>query len=477
MDRKVKITAVLLFLLFIITGCNITSTASTSQSVAETATTIAQTTTEEQTVPVTAEETTTTPEETTVTEVETVPETSVTTVNTTQVTTAVMTTVKPVQTTTAAPVVTTTAPVTTAATTVATTTPAPVKADTKQYADVCDNYVYRNLSGNVKLVYDRLVSAIMQCNSFVDLYDVSVTRDEIKSAFCYVIYNEPLCQHVSGRYKYMMDSSGSRVKYIDLSYTEYNQAVLNKRDLLEAKANEILSGITPDMTEYDKALYIHDAIIKGCTYDASAPSANTAYACLVLGRAHCQGYSFAYSYLCRKAGIDCVNVIGYANEDHMWNMVNLGGQWYYTDVTWDDQDSFSEFSNPVHNYFNAISSEIEATRKIYKSNPVPVATTNTDMNYFVKTGSYVTDIAQMQTVVYNQIKSMKQNNENTISLKFKDNSLYQEAKNELFNNQQVFIIYDTVCNDLGISGGAVNLSYLYDDDMNYMTFCFKNSSN
>ncbi len=58
----------------------------------------------------------------------------------------------------------------------------------------------------------------------------------------------------------------------------------------------------------------------------------------------CDGYAGAFKILCDKAGILCLVVTGEGrsgsgNEDgipHAWNYVNLYGNWYAADVTWND---------------------------------------------------------------------------------------------------------------------------------------------
>ncbi|XP_043089119.1 kyphoscoliosis peptidase-like [Puntigrus tetrazona] len=66
------------------------------------------------------------------------------------------------------------------------------------------------------------------------------------------------------------------------------------------------------------------------------------------GRAVCAGYSNVCSQMCREAGIECREVLGYskglgyeyghsfrnAKSDHSWNAVCLDGQWYLLDACW-----------------------------------------------------------------------------------------------------------------------------------------------
>ena len=57
----------------------------------------------------------------------------------------------------------------------------------------------------------------------------------------------------------------------------------------------------------------------------------------------CDGYSRAFKVLCDKLDIPCVLETGWAkaraNSEpgfHMWNLVQINGTWYGTDITWDD---------------------------------------------------------------------------------------------------------------------------------------------
>jgi hypothetical protein len=60
----------------------------------------------------------------------------------------------------------------------------------------------------------------------------------------------------------------------------------------------------------------------------------------------CMGYAALYQAMCRKAGLECETVQGFAKiapEDigakltktnHSWNIIKLYGKWYLVDVTW-----------------------------------------------------------------------------------------------------------------------------------------------
>jgi hypothetical protein len=131
----------------------------------------------------------------------------------------------------------------------------------------------------------------------------------------------------------------------------------------ETSADAFLSDIDLSAPKSQVELAIHDKLIDLVTYDyelnsmseneKSGALGSTAFGALVFSddgtpnHAICGGYALAFEYLCQKAGIPCGYVTGIANPDaedenaagfHAWNIVNIDGIWYETDLTWDDFD-------------------------------------------------------------------------------------------------------------------------------------------
>lgn len=109
-------------------------------------------------------------------------------------------------------------------------------------------------------------------------------------------------------------------------------------------------------SEYEIALFMHDYLISNAEYDLTYtyffPDG-----VLLHGTGVCQSYATAYQILMEEMGVECVFVIGYAGEDHSWNMVNIDGEWYHVDCTWDDP--VGAISGENHAYF-CISDEMMA---------------------------------------------------------------------------------------------------------------------
>lgn len=95
--------------------------------------------------------------------------------------------------------------------------------------------------------------------------------------------------------------------------------------------------------------YVHDELINHTSYrleDACQPQnvghVRTAYGALIKGESVCEGYAEALKVVLDKLGIPCILVSGIyrhsetVSELHMWNYVQVDGEWYAVDATMDD---------------------------------------------------------------------------------------------------------------------------------------------
>lgn len=125
-------------------------------------------------------------------------------------------------------------------------------------------------------------------------------------------------------------------------YTEKEVTNLNKK----------LDGLKFEgENRYQIVKAIHDYLCETVVYDSDKPHVHEPYGALMDGVAVCEGYGEAFKWLCDRAGIPCVSVVGSAAKEtavpHLWNYVQMeDGKWYAVDVTWDDAGS-----KAVYTYF------------------------------------------------------------------------------------------------------------------------------
>ncbi len=106
---------------------------------------------------------------------------------------------------------------------------------------------------------------------------------------------------------------------------------------IRSQVKKAMKGIKSSMSPLEKALVLHDYLIKNTQYleDESKEYRYSEWGVFLKGKANCQGYSLAYGILMQEAGIPVRYVV---SEEmlHMWNQIKIGGKWYHVDVTWDD---------------------------------------------------------------------------------------------------------------------------------------------
>ena len=165
-------------------------------------------------------------------------------------------------------------------------------------------------------------------------------------------------------YLYATNSSGEHLCVgVQLGYNNHaSDLEQSKKNFLDA-ADAILEGLPAGGSDFDKELYLHDALITKVTYDINTVSEQNAYGALIDGRAVCAGYAFAFQYLLMRAGIESFYVTGTSHkENHAWNIAKIDGDWYFVDPTWDDPVG-STYS-PHYAYFNLTTSAMGADHRV-----------------------------------------------------------------------------------------------------------------
>ena len=153
---------------------------------------------------------------------------------------------------------------------------------------------------------------------------------------------------------YGMSASGYiSAMTMTFAVTYYTDAA--QESAVDAAVETALSSLNlSGKTAYERVRAVHDYVLKHVTYDetnlnnASYKLKYTAYAALINGTSVCQGYAVLTYRLMLAAGIDCRVITGGADngsgyEDHAWNIVRLGGYYYYLDTTWDDGTSSEKY--------------------------------------------------------------------------------------------------------------------------------------
>ena len=213
------------------------------------------------------------------------------------------------------------------------------------YSTLTDDYVkklYNQISDNIDSEYEPSFYAEGNLSEYQMTQAVEAYKNDHPEVFWLKSYYE---------YENYDYETG-----IWLTYTMSGDKLVTAKKEFNTAVDTISQSV-PYGTECEREEYIHNYIINNCDYDEEAAESeevqgneNDAYGVFVDGKAVCEGYSKAFQILCNKADIDCIQLMGIVDSDnHVWNCVKIGGDWYQIDVTWDDVDDFIYDS---HEYFN-----------------------------------------------------------------------------------------------------------------------------
>lgn len=278
------------------------------------------------------------------------------------------------------------------------------------------------LSSEEREIYDSLVQAIGNEEESVPMLDDGAVYTKILNL---IGVEQMGFSNVAERKVGQFDTESQHFP-VEFTYRFTCEEMSNMNRAAEAAANEIIEGIDPAASVYEKLKYFHDYLVVNCESDSEDIYGNTIYGALVKKKALCEGYAKSFSYLCNKAGIENIIVTGSTDTAHMWNMVKIDGNWYHIDVTWDKPEGSLAELYPdlvLYQYFLVTDSVIENNHTIWEiaaSMPKAYGTTE---NYFVKEGFYIEKEENAEQIIENAIKKAIDEGSHSASVKFSTNNM------------------------------------------------------
>lgn len=199
-------------------------------------------------------------------------------------------------------------------------------------------------------VYDYLYEQLMAFNPEIDMSSMKVLlnssgNEDAARSEARLIYSGCRMEHEDAfaaeecEEKVYREGSNFYLEGYSIKYGDYDM------DAFYKEVDRALALIKPEMTDYAKALILHDYIISYCCYDFDTdskgnsiepnPHVRSAYGVLVDGVGICYSYTMAYKYLLKQVGIECYTVRS-NKENHAWAYVILDGEGYNIDLVVDD---------------------------------------------------------------------------------------------------------------------------------------------
>lgn len=233
-----------------------------------------------------------------------------------------------------------------------------LNCDFNTYATGDDHIYYSILNEEQKAVYGQVYNHIIDFDESIFKLDVPLSHDDLFTTMNAVYNDYPELFWVSTSYKYGYNSAG-KVVQLKLNYCIEKSQLSSATTAFNNSVNRIIEQAAILPTDIERERAIHDIICDNATYNPiGGKSHQSAYSALVEGDSVCAGYSRAFQVACKKLGITCYYVTGIANgEEHAWNIVKIGGNYYNVDITGDDTIN-ETLDTHSYTYFNVSDGEI-----------------------------------------------------------------------------------------------------------------------
>ena len=307
-------------------------------------------------------------------------------------------------------------------------------------------YYGKRLSDEGKQIYTKFIEAIERGELQLTFSDTSV--DIIEKAYQAVLNDYSEFFWLANAYQWSEQTLLSSSKVIfDMEASLKTEEIASVKEELRSIIDPLLKQ-TEGLSEYDKALFIHDFIVENTTYDldsyvsgkdAAGSDAYTVYGCLKNHLAVCEGYAKTYQMLMKELGLECLYVSGHSLDtggSHAWNCIRLNGDFYYVDVTWDDPiHSDGTPETLEHDYFCITTEELLETHIIEEGQDVPECTAIA-CDFYKKQGTYF-ETYDSETVDA-VLKERTERGEKSLAFKFGSSAECSKAKGDLIDNSKIF---------------------------------------
>jgi|GEM_PF-3372857 len=271
-------------------------------------------------------------------------------------------------------------------------------------------------------IYDRLTDGSF--NGELRLYGYA-TNDRAFEISGMVIYDHPELFWAD------ISSVGSSPQHnvISINYgcRDYKMTESETEKMCEKvseEADRIINSIPADASDWEKALFVHDEIVRNTWYQSGDEDflTDTVYSCLVRHRTQSMGYAQAFQYIMERMGFECGM---FSNGGSTWNFIRLDGRYYWVDLAGDDPVYEDDIPyNYTHNFFMCDDEHFADTHDLSmgKNRFVPKCS-DLSRYYYVADGSYMSgfDADAMAGII------MKHYDEEQAEVKFETEAAYKEA--------------------------------------------------
>lgn len=328
-------------------------------------------------------------------------------------------------------------------------------------------HYFHDLSDTEKQAYNAVLTEAELFPPFIEI--PALTQDELNHMFTALLYDNPELFFLENT-STIRKSQSRTLFYPDYRMREedYTAMIGKCREV----ADQILDEAMQEETAFARERVVHDRVIAMCTYtdNKSNPYRNTIYGVLTGGAASCEGYAKTAKYLLDQLDIPCYVICGTStppgsnSQDHMWNIVQLDGDAYHLDLTWDDPILEGGGELIQYSYFNVTDEQICLTHADYDAGCECTATAE---NFFVHEDLQFASFGESeQTRAAAYAAELLSMGSDGFQLQFADSASYSDACRLLFDDQQIYSLLKQIKESTDRSFATDRVSYFNYEENN-----------
>lgn len=309
------------------------------------------------------------------------------------------------------------------------------------------NLEFFRLNKNEQQIYAKFVAGLKDFQESFTFFDTDT--DTVINAYMTVYHENPQFFWLTNGYSLKSYKGAStKIVFTPTLNQKISPTVKQMYQKLQNTATDIAMRTMLKAGVYNRVLYVHDYLIDICDYSLGATHCYDAYGCLIEHKAACSGYSAAFKLILNLVGIPCGYVLGWDNNNqtkstpsHQWNYVEMGGDFYHFDVTWDDpivKNMPRNADNKSYAYFGLTSREIELTHKISNTKYVPICN-GTRFNYY-NYNNLLINFYSFEILKSIAVPILRANDH--MCVKFTSLAQLKKAQHELIDESKIFDLYN-----------------------------------
>ncbi len=192
---------------------------------------------------------------------------------------------------------------------------------------------------------ERILEGLKNFEERIDVsgYKIPNEKPEASNRYFQILNSHPELFYVGNSVSWSYSKTDNMLVSYTPQYLGAPDEIRQQQQEFEIAADQAAAQVEPSMTDLQKALVVHDYLVQLCEYDKERLDTNTvpavshtAYGALVNHICVCDGYGKAFSYVMQsKLNVPCV-LVSSDSMNHAWNMIQIDGNWYHVDATWDD---------------------------------------------------------------------------------------------------------------------------------------------